>query len=116
MAIVNPTNAKSDDNDVDRNEEKPLKKKAKTEFSFGRTEERTNTTKPVKRVASKGKLALLLSLPLDVLFEVESPFYRSMSNIDASPQIFGHLAPLDVITLARTTRSFRRVCEAFLPT
>lgn len=39
-----------------------------------------------------GKLAALMNLPLDVLFEV-----------------FGHLNPLDILRLARTTKEFRRV-------
>ncbi|KAG0703640.1 hypothetical protein DFH29DRAFT_915440 [Suillus ampliporus] len=39
-----------------------------------------------------GKLAALMNLPLDVLFE-----------------IFGHLNPLDLLRLARTTKQFRRV-------
>ncbi|KAJ7589026.1 hypothetical protein C8J56DRAFT_1163994 [Mycena floridula] len=44
---------------------------------------------PVRR---KGKLSLLPSLPLDILFEV-----------------FSHLLPMDVLNLARTTKELRRV-------
>ncbi|KAF8844141.1 hypothetical protein BDN67DRAFT_871570, partial [Paxillus ammoniavirescens] len=39
-----------------------------------------------------GRLAGLMEMPMDILFE-----------------IFGHLMPLDVLRLARTTKQFRRV-------
>ncbi|KAJ7155902.1 hypothetical protein C8R43DRAFT_998367 [Mycena crocata] len=48
---------------------------------------------PLKNVkCAKSKLSLLPSLPLDVLFE-----------------IFGHLPPVDILHLARTTQDLRRV-------
>ncbi|KIJ66542.1 hypothetical protein HYDPIDRAFT_26881 [Hydnomerulius pinastri MD-312] len=49
-------------------------------------------TKSAKLRSRKVNLAELPSLPLDILFE-----------------IFGHLDPLDVLYLARTTKEFRRV-------
>ncbi|KAG6335460.1 hypothetical protein ID866_3634 [Astraeus odoratus] len=48
--------------------------------------------KKVRRGPVVGRLAGLMELPLDILFE-----------------IFGHLNPLDVLRLARTTKQFRRV-------
>ncbi|TFK42253.1 hypothetical protein BDQ12DRAFT_677886 [Crucibulum laeve] len=45
-----------------------------------------------KRVKTRGKLALLPSLPLDILSE-----------------IFSHLLPTDILNLSRTTKDFRRV-------
>ncbi|KAF6753210.1 hypothetical protein DFP72DRAFT_902203 [Ephemerocybe angulata] len=48
-------------------------------------------TQPTKRAGTRGKLAVLLSLPVDILFEV-----------------FGHLAPLDLLRLSRTNKAFRR--------
>jgi len=71
----------------------------------------------VKSVAKKsrwqpkpGKLAGLMNLPLDVLFEV-CPFYMSSWSFWCLTmlQIFGHLNPFDLIRLARTTKQFRRV-------
>ncbi|KAE9397413.1 hypothetical protein BT96DRAFT_1020784 [Gymnopus androsaceus JB14] len=47
---------------------------------------------PAKRMQSRAKLSMLPSLPLDILFE-----------------IFGHLLPLDILHLARTTKEFRRL-------
>jgi hypothetical protein len=56
-----------------------------------------------------GKLAAIMNLPLDVLFEVR-PFYLSWSFRHPNVfQIFGHLNPLDLLRLARTTKQFRRV-------
>ncbi|KAG2094820.1 hypothetical protein BD769DRAFT_1518437 [Suillus cothurnatus] len=49
-------------------------------------------TRRAKWQPRPGKLAALMNLPLDVLFEV-----------------FGHLNPLDILRLARTTKEFRRV-------
>ncbi|EPQ54501.1 hypothetical protein GLOTRDRAFT_139079 [Gloeophyllum trabeum ATCC 11539] len=52
----------------------------------------TKTAKKWTRPRASGKLARLPSLPLDILFE-----------------IFGHLPPLDVLHLARTTKALRRI-------
>ncbi|RDB24429.1 hypothetical protein Hypma_008472 [Hypsizygus marmoreus] len=52
----------------------------------------TNQNHALWRRNTKGMLALLPDLPLDVLFE-----------------IFGHLLPADILHLTRTTKVFRRV-------
>ncbi|KAI5995363.1 hypothetical protein EDC04DRAFT_2802323 [Pisolithus marmoratus] len=48
--------------------------------------------KRARRAPLVGRLASLMEMPMDILFE-----------------IFGHLNPLDVLRLARTTKEFRRV-------
>ncbi|VDB85131.1 unnamed protein product [Peniophora sp. CBMAI 1063] len=48
--------------------------------------------KPAQTTRKKGRLSVLPTLPLDVLYE-----------------IFGHLGPTDLLHLARTTKSFRTV-------
>ncbi|KAF6753196.1 hypothetical protein DFP72DRAFT_426008 [Ephemerocybe angulata] len=72
----------------------PKKKRVKRDKSFGQgsNEVSGSSVKPIKRTGSHGKLAMLPSLPLDILFE-----------------IFGHLSPADILHLSRTTKSFRRV-------
>ncbi|KAF8186009.1 hypothetical protein BJ912DRAFT_1043290 [Pholiota molesta] len=61
-----------------------------------RTEDSVGTSKSAsglaRRAAGRAKLGLLPSVPLDVLFE-----------------IFSHLAPLDILRLARTTKELRRL-------
>ncbi|KAF9461968.1 hypothetical protein BDZ94DRAFT_1220801 [Collybia nuda] len=54
-----------------------------------------STSSQPKRVTVKGRLAALLSLPLDVLFE-----------------IFGHLLPQDILHLSRLTKEFRNLILA----
>ncbi|KZT19471.1 hypothetical protein NEOLEDRAFT_1142039 [Neolentinus lepideus HHB14362 ss-1] len=56
------------------------------------SEGRNSPGKGRSRQKRNGKLALLPTLPLDVLFE-----------------IFGHLLPLDLLHLARITKAFRRI-------
>ncbi|KAL4070439.1 hypothetical protein J3A83DRAFT_4243270 [Scleroderma citrinum] len=53
-------------------------------------DERPKARKRVRRGPVVGRLAGLMELPMDILFE-----------------IFGHLNPLDVLRLARTTKQFR---------
>ncbi|KAF8171119.1 hypothetical protein BJ912DRAFT_129806 [Pholiota molesta] len=58
-----------------------------------RTENSVGTSKrAARRTAGRAKLGLLPSVPLDVLFE-----------------IFSHLAPLDLLRLARTTKELRKL-------
>ncbi|KAF8186012.1 hypothetical protein BJ912DRAFT_852529 [Pholiota molesta] len=58
-----------------------------------RTEDSVGTSKSAaRRTAGRAKLGLLPSVPLDVLFE-----------------IFSHLAPLDLLRLARTTKELRKL-------
>ncbi|KII94220.1 hypothetical protein PLICRDRAFT_36468 [Plicaturopsis crispa FD-325 SS-3] len=79
--------------------QQPTKKHRINAFNAGRilssTPKRSQTlpassSQVLHRSKPKGKLRLLPSLPLDILFE-----------------IFGHLLPLDLLHLARTTKSFR---------
>ncbi|KAJ7492275.1 hypothetical protein FB451DRAFT_1078197 [Mycena latifolia] len=69
----------------------PVHKKLKTEKSTDKSKD-PDPAKRSKSAKTKAKLSLLPSLPLDVLFE-----------------IFGHLAPLDVLNMARATKDLRRV-------
>ncbi|KAJ6575478.1 hypothetical protein B0H19DRAFT_987683 [Mycena capillaripes] len=70
----------------------PSKKKLKKEPSCSAklTDTDSLASKTFKHGKTKAKLSLLPSLPLDILFE-----------------IFGHLTPLDLLYLARTTRGLR---------
>ncbi|KAJ7269374.1 hypothetical protein B0H12DRAFT_1095502 [Mycena haematopus] len=72
----------------------PSKKKVKQESSCRATAKDVDevASKPCKYAKIKAKLSLLPSLPLDVLFE-----------------IFGHLLPLDILYLSRTTKDFRSI-------
>lgn len=58
--------------------------------------------------ASRAKLRLLISVPLDVLFEVRILFANLLSPCNAC-QIFCHLMPLDILRLSRTTKEFRQL-------
>ncbi|KAJ6520179.1 hypothetical protein C8R45DRAFT_954166 [Mycena sanguinolenta] len=72
----------------------PSKKKLKREPSSRATAKDTDgaVSKPSKYAKTKAKLSLLPSLPLDVLFE-----------------IIGHLPPIDILYLSRTTKDFRGI-------
>ncbi|KAK7063921.1 F-box domain-containing protein [Favolaschia claudopus] len=70
----------------------PAKKKLKRESSVRDKTKDMNASKVPKYAKTKAKLSLLPSLPLDVLFE-----------------IFGHLPPVDILHLARTTKGFRSI-------
>lgn len=74
---------------------RPPKKRARgsdVEGNQQKVEVIKSGTRRAKWQPRPGKLAALMNLPLDVLFEV-----------------FGHLNPLDILRLARTTKEFRRV-------
>ncbi|OJA11870.1 hypothetical protein AZE42_03262 [Rhizopogon vesiculosus] len=75
---------------------KPPKKRARVSNVDGDDDpqnvELVKAPKKARRQPKPGKLAGLRDLPLDILFE-----------------IFGHLNPLDILRLARTTKQFRRV-------
>ncbi|KAG2122589.1 hypothetical protein DEU56DRAFT_831761 [Suillus clintonianus] len=73
----------------------PPKKRARKSDVDGNQKKLEAVTSGAKRAKWQprpGKLAALMNLPMDVLFEV-----------------FGHLNPLDILRLARTTKQFRRV-------
>ncbi|GLB43697.1 hypothetical protein LshimejAT787_1402090 [Lyophyllum shimeji] len=81
------------------NEQEPPQKRIKITADNGRKviQDMKNArldkrSAPLRRTSSRGRLAPLISLPMDVLFE-----------------IFGHLLPLDVLHVARATKEFRRV-------
>ena len=70
--------------------------------------------KSAVRQPKTGQLSQLRNMPMDVLMEVRIPFLRQIRCIYSSrhvnnAQIFGHLHPLDLLHLARTTKAFRRV-------
>ncbi|KAJ6609339.1 hypothetical protein B0H10DRAFT_479554 [Mycena sp. CBHHK59/15] len=67
-------------------------KKAKKDVNGCRGQGVSDASQLSRHGRSKAKLSLLPLLPLDVLFE-----------------IFGHLPPLDILHLARTTKDLRRV-------
>ena len=69
-----------------------------------------------KASRTAGRLAELLDMPMDVLFEVRLYSFSSSRRLLMPPnartlpcQIFGHLNPFDLLRLARMTREFRRV-------
>jgi hypothetical protein len=62
-----------------------------------------------RRYPAKGRLAELLNMPIDVLFEVRKCYYTLNCHLLEKSQIFGHLHPLDVLNLARVTKDFRRI-------
>lgn len=59
-----------------------------------------------KKRVGNGTLAELMNVPMDVLFEVSRRLYPIPLPLTAR-QIFGHLRPLDILHLARTTKEFR---------
>ncbi|TEB32583.1 hypothetical protein FA13DRAFT_1731785 [Coprinellus micaceus] len=73
----------------DREREKKRVKRARSTTSL--REESLEGSQVLRRPAKRGKLAELPSLPLDILFE-----------------IFGHLSPVDILHLSRTTKAFRQ--------
>ncbi|KAJ7024421.1 hypothetical protein C8F04DRAFT_162777 [Mycena alexandri] len=85
-----PASISNQENEVPT-ESQPPKKKVKKELSSDGVK-KEDASKPSKYAKTKAKLSLLPSLPLDILFE-----------------IFGHLPPLDLLHLARTTQGFRSV-------
>ncbi|KAK0466091.1 uncharacterized protein EV420DRAFT_1326502 [Desarmillaria tabescens] len=71
----------------------PAHKKVKITSSNGHeVVYRQTSTRRVVNLKRRAKLSMLPTLPLDILFE-----------------IFGHLNPLDLLYLTRTTKEFRRV-------
>ena len=76
---------------------------------------RAKTTKdskkviPAKNSRKKGRLSVLPSLPLDVLFEVCHSSIAIDAVLITAIQIFAHLGPADLLHLSRTTRAFRNV-------
>jgi hypothetical protein len=68
-----------------------------------------------RRVGTKGKLARLVAMPLDILFEVCSHLhayvFHILTRLDMShaQQILGHLLPIDILHLTRTSKEFRSV-------
>ncbi|VDC05517.1 unnamed protein product [Peniophora sp. CBMAI 1063] len=56
---------------------------------------KADTKAPLKRRGRQGCLSVLPTLPMDLLYE-----------------IFGHLGPADLLSLARTTKSFRNILMA----
>jgi hypothetical protein len=79
------------------------------DFSAETEEDKPVRKQPTKVIKRKGKLAVLLNMPLDILFEVNN--YRKPYDYHSHtiPQIFGHLFPMDILNLARTTKEFRHV-------
>jgi hypothetical protein len=67
-------------------------------------------TKPLRSRARKGGLSLLPTISLDVLFEVSSTSCVAYIQLNhTSQQIFGFLKPLDLLSLARTSKAFRNL-------
>jgi len=67
----------------------------------------------VKKYRGKrvGLLRQLVEMPLDILFEVGATLHRTNGLMFTMipPQIFGHLNPLDLLHLARTTKDLRAI-------
>ena len=64
----------------------------------------------VKKFRGKrGFLRRLVEMPLDVLFEVCATLHLVTDQCLQYPQIFGHLKPLDLLHLARTTKDLRAI-------
>ncbi|KAJ7651573.1 hypothetical protein DFH06DRAFT_1207421 [Mycena polygramma] len=84
-----PASAVSDQENWLPDSSPPARKKVKKESSKSKDTD-TSACRTVKSPKIKAKLSLLPTLPLDILFE-----------------IFGHLPPLDILHLARTTKGFR---------
>jgi hypothetical protein len=87
------------------------RKRVKTSDPAARSQTRA---KSAIRQPKTGRLSQLMNMPMDVLMEVRAPFLRQIRCIYSSrhvnnAQIFGHLHPLDLLHLARTTKAFRRV-------
>jgi hypothetical protein len=81
------------------------RKKTKLMSNSALVEEKTRT---VRR--KSGKLAEILNMPFDVLFEVRITVTRPrMTPLTGLLQIFAHLAPYDLLKLARTTKAFRHL-------
>lgn len=63
-----------------------------------------------------GRLSVLPTLALDVLFEVRSCIFlrwiKRLIICCGYQQIFGHLAPIDLLQLSRVSKSFRQVLMA----
>ncbi|KZV73685.1 hypothetical protein PENSPDRAFT_648655 [Peniophora sp. CONT] len=68
--------------------DKKAAKRAKTSTDDGLTKKKV----PAKRHGKQGRLSVLPTLPMDILYE-----------------IFAHLSPADLLSLARTTKSFRGI-------
>jgi hypothetical protein len=101
------------DNVNSKKPRQPPKKRVRVADADGDDPQSVELVKSVAKRArwqpKPGKLADIMNLPLDVLFEVR-PFHLSWSFRRPNVfQIFGHLNPLDLLRLARTTKQFRRV-------
>jgi len=87
---------------------KPSSSKRKRE---GSQQLNTVTDRPSKvrrNVARRGRLYLFLDMPLDIVYEVRH--VRCTCSARSSSwllQILGHLEPLDILRLARTSRDLR---------
>lgn len=71
-----------------------------------------------KGKSKAGKLAVFMNIPLDIIFEVSHPstlhlnqtflYHTGKFDLAGIPyQILGHLRPLDLLHLSRTTKEFR---------
>lgn len=71
--------------------------------------EPAQTRKP-HRKGNVGKLADLINLPLDLLFEVSHfRLYVVGESYQQGCQIFGTLSPFDLLRVSRTSKEFRRL-------
>jgi hypothetical protein len=86
---------------------KPSRKKHKSEDAPN-TEGNAQQKRRAKGKAKVGQLEGFMSVPMDVLFKVTA-FHGCVSVAHVAHQIFGHLLPLDILNLSRTTEEFRRV-------
>ncbi|KZV73184.1 hypothetical protein PENSPDRAFT_733025 [Peniophora sp. CONT] len=72
--------------------EKKASKKPAKRAKTKKTDDAALTKAPSKRLRKQGRLSVLPTLPMDVLYE-----------------IFAHIGPADLLHLARTTKSFRGI-------
>jgi hypothetical protein len=74
-----------------------------------------NERVPEKRTPKAGKRAKVSALqmvPVDILFEVRRCGCSARAIVEKSPQIFAFLHPMDLIRLARTTKTVRSLVMA----
>ena len=99
--------ASGDDMQVDSEYEQSLAESSSRAKKRKSRENKVNSQ--VKRFRGKhGLLKQLVEMPLDVLFEVCAILHLLMMTSQFL-QIFGHLKPLDLLHLARTTKDLRAI-------
>ena len=85
----------------------PKKRKLQPEATAeGRDKEQPMDARPKRK---HGKLAVLMDLPIDVLYEACRSPPPTPFRLTFLVQIFGHLRPFDLLRIARATKEFRRL-------